>query len=104
MLHTIRKVEYVEGYKLKLTFNDKKKKIVDLQDLSKAKRPSVFYPFRDIEFFKSVKLDKSYGTVVWLMVLIFALILFIWKTKTFKHSGCQATLNAYFSLCAVYVS
>jgi hypothetical protein len=65
MLHTIKKVEYVEGYKLKLTFNNKKKKIVDLQDLSKAKRHSVFYPFRNIEFFKSVKLDKSYGTVVW---------------------------------------
>lgn len=65
MLHTIRKVEYVDGYKLALTFNDRRKKIVDLEELSCAKRNSVFYPFRDIEFFKSVKLDKTYGTVVW---------------------------------------
>lgn len=65
MLHTIKKVEYVDGYKLKLTFNDRRQKIVDLQDLSRAKRNSVFYPFRDMEFFKSVKLDKSYGTIVW---------------------------------------
>ena len=31
MLHKIKKVEYLEDYKLKLTFNDKKKKIVDLK-------------------------------------------------------------------------
>lgn len=65
MLHTIKKVEYIEDYKLKLTFNNRKQKIVDLQDLSKAKRNSVFYPFRDIDFFKSVELDKSYETIRW---------------------------------------
>lgn len=65
MLHTIKKVEYLEDYKLKLTFNDRKQKIVDLKDLSKAKKNTVFYPFKDIEFFKSVKLDRSYGTIVW---------------------------------------
>lgn len=65
MLYTIKKVEYIDGYKLKLTFNDKKQKIVDFKKFSKAGPKTVFYPFRDIEFFKSVKLDKSYGTIIW---------------------------------------
>lgn len=43
----------------------KKKKIVNLKDISKSKSNSVFYPFKDVEFFKSVRLDKTYGTVVW---------------------------------------
>lgn len=65
MLHKIRKVEYVNDYKLKLTFNDKKQKIVDFKKYSKSKPESVFYPFKDINFFKSVKLDRYLGTVVW---------------------------------------
>lgn len=66
MLHKVKKMEYLEDYKLKLTFNDKKEKIVDLKDLSERYGPqTVFYPFRDLEFFKSVKLDKKLGTLVW---------------------------------------
>lgn len=65
MLRRIRKVEYIEDYKLRLTFNDKKKKIVDLKELSNYGPETVFYPFRNIEFFKSVKLDKQFGTIIW---------------------------------------
>ncbi len=65
MLHIIKKVEYLEDYKLKLTFDDKKKKIVDLKRYKTIDTESVFYPFRDLEFFKSVKLDKRLGTLVW---------------------------------------
>jgi hypothetical protein len=65
MLHLIKKVEYVEDYKLKLTFNDKKQKIVDLKKYSNEGAETVFYPFRDLAFFKSVKLDRKLGTIVW---------------------------------------
>ena len=65
MLHLIKKVEYLNDYKLKLTFNDKKQKIVDLKKYSKDPVESVFYPFRDVEFFKSVKLDRRFGALVW---------------------------------------
>lgn len=65
MLHKVRKFEYLEGYKLKLTFNDKKQKIVDLKKFTKYGPETVFYPFKDLEFFKSVKLDKTLGTLVW---------------------------------------
>jgi Protein of unknown function (DUF2442) len=65
MLHKIKKVEYLEDYKLKLTFNDKKKKIVNLQKFSHSEPGTVFYSFRDLSFFKSVKLNPYLGTIVW---------------------------------------
>lgn len=65
MLHLIKKCEYIKNYKLKLTFNDKKQKIVDLKKLTKFGPGTVFYPFRDLEFFKSVKLNRRLGTLVW---------------------------------------
>lgn len=65
MLHKIRKVEYIDGYKLLLTFNTKEQKLVDFSKYRKSKPESVFYPFRDLEFFKSVTLDRSLGTIVW---------------------------------------
>lgn len=42
-----------------------RKKIVDLKKYSKEGPKTVFYPFRDPEFFKSVKVDSHTGTVVW---------------------------------------
>lgn len=66
MLHKVKKMEYLREYKLKLTFNNKKQKIIDLQELTRGYGPNtVFYPFRDLEFFKSVRLDKELGTLVW---------------------------------------
>ncbi len=61
----IKKVDYLSDYKLKLTFTDKKTKIVDLKKYKNKGPETVFYPFRDIEFFKSVSLDKHTGTIVW---------------------------------------
>lgn len=65
MLHIIKRVEYLEGYQLKLTFDDGIEKIVDLKKYRNKSIDSVFYPFRDLDFFKSVKLDKRLGTIVW---------------------------------------
>lgn len=64
-MHTIKKVEYLNEFKLILTFNDKKIKIVDLKKYSKEGPETVFYSFRDLDFFKSVKVDKHTGTIVW---------------------------------------
>lgn len=64
-MHKIKKIECLEGYKIKLTFNDKTQKIVDLKKYKNADKNSVFYPFRDLNFFRSVKLDKNLETLVW---------------------------------------
>lgn len=60
MLHAIKKVEYIKGYKLKLTFRNKDIKIVNLE---KELWGSMFEPLKDIEYFKKVKTDGH--TIVW---------------------------------------
>ncbi len=62
----VKKVEYINGYKLKLLFSDKKTKIVDLSSLVK-KGGFYFAPLQDIELFKQVSLDdeKHPLSIVW---------------------------------------
>lgn len=56
MLHKIRKVKCLEGYKLELHFEDKSVKIVNLEQmLRKAK--NMFLPLKDIDYFKQVRCD-----------------------------------------------
>lgn len=54
----VKQVEYVNEYKLKLLFSDKKTKIVDLAEIIK-KGGYYFDPLKDIEFFKQVSLDDE---------------------------------------------
>lgn len=53
-MHRVKKVEYVEGYKLRLTFGDRVVKIVDLKSYLTQ---GVFLPLKDIECFKQVFID-----------------------------------------------
>ena len=62
MLHTVKKVEYVEEYKLKLTFDDNTVKIVDFADRLKDAK-NMFLPLKNISYFKKVKTDGT--TLVW---------------------------------------
>ncbi|MFI3322043.1 MAG: DUF2442 domain-containing protein [Rikenellaceae bacterium] len=59
-LLAVTKAEYVEGYKIALTFNDGVYKIVDL---SHDLYGEVFEPLKDIDFFKRFRL--SYHTIEW---------------------------------------
>lgn len=54
----VRKVKYLDGYRLMLLFSDRKEKVVDLSDLIK-KGGIYFEPLKDIEFFKKVSLDDK---------------------------------------------
>jgi hypothetical protein len=62
----VKKVEYVDGYRLKILFSDRKTKIVDLSNLVKE-GGFYFTPLRDIEFFKKVSLDdeKNPYSIMW---------------------------------------
>lgn len=62
MSHRIKKVEYVEDYKLRLYFDDKKVKIVDLQNMLK-KAKNMLLPLVDIDYFKQVECDGF--SIVW---------------------------------------
>lgn len=59
-MHLVKKINYIDGYKISLTFEDSVTKVVDLESyLDKG----VFLPLRDPNYFKSVVL--SYDTLVW---------------------------------------
>lgn len=62
MLHIVKRVEHVEKYKLKLSFNDGKVKLVDFENRLKEAK-NMFLPLRDVDYFKKVKTDGV--TIVW---------------------------------------
>jgi hypothetical protein len=56
MLQRVKKVEYLNGYKLKLRFRSGEVKIIDLSnEMKKAK--NFFRDLVDIDYFKQVKCD-----------------------------------------------
>lgn len=61
-MHWITDAKYIEGYKLKLRFEDNKYKLVDLQSYLDGK---IFKPLKDITYFKTVTLNKDIDTIVW---------------------------------------
>jgi Protein of unknown function (DUF2442) len=60
MIYLVRKINYIDGYKISLTFNDKKTKIVDIEPYLKK---GVFLPLKDPDYFKLVRLSGH--TIVW---------------------------------------
>lgn len=56
MLARVKKVEYIDGYRLKIQFTNGKTKIVDLEGrLKKAK--NLFLDLKDIDYFQKVECD-----------------------------------------------
>ena len=53
----------LDGYHVRLTFDDGTIGDVDLGDL--AERGGVFEPLRDPGFFAQVRVDSELGTIVW---------------------------------------
>ena len=61
-MHTIKNVEYMEDYKLKLFFDDGKVKILDFENRLKEAK-NMFLPLKNISYFKKVKCDGT--TILW---------------------------------------
>ena len=59
----IRKVEYIEDYRLHVVFNDGQERIVDLFPFLSASTIPFISKYLDLSLFKDVKVD--YGTVAW---------------------------------------
>lgn len=53
----------LDGYRLRLTFEDRTGGTVDLSDL--VVRTRVFQPLKDPKFFRQARADADAGTVVW---------------------------------------
>ncbi|MCI5221671.1 MAG: DUF2442 domain-containing protein [Candidatus Electrothrix sp. AR4] len=63
MLYDVVSAIYNGGYRIKLTFDDGRKGVVDFSEyLSKG---GVFDHFKDIEFFKKFSINDELGTLTW---------------------------------------
>ena len=60
MFIEVLKAEYVDGYSIRLWFNNNVNKVVDLKSSLKG---IVFEPLKDLDFFK--KFSVKYNTVEW---------------------------------------
>jgi hypothetical protein len=65
IIHVIA-VEYVDGYRLNLEFdNGGGWRTIDLKDIILSKSGPMIEPLKDVDFFRQVKTDLELGTVVW---------------------------------------
>lgn len=61
-MHTIKSLKYIDNYRLKLTFEDSKVKIIDLKNELYGE---IFEPLKDIGFFRQAYVDADLETVSW---------------------------------------
>ena len=61
-MHFVRNASYISEYKLLITFEDKTIKFVDLKSHLDGE---IFEPLKDIEYFKTFRVDPKLNTIVW---------------------------------------
>jgi len=61
-MHFVRDVAYVSKYKLLLTFEDGVVKLVDLEPYLDGE---IFEPLKDIDYFKTARVNPDIDTIVW---------------------------------------
>lgn len=55
-------VKYLEGYRLLLSFRDGTKKSIDLKDHITGE---IFEPLKDVEYFRTVRVNPELDTICW---------------------------------------
>jgi len=63
--YEIRDVDYLGGFRLRITFADGLVNEIDLADKLAGAVGPVFEPLRDPEYFAQVRGDPELGTIVW---------------------------------------
>jgi len=61
-MHFVKDVAYVSQYKLLVTFENGVVKLVDLKPYLDGE---VFEPLKDIDYFKTVRVNADIDTIVW---------------------------------------
>ncbi len=61
-MHTVKSLKYAGDYRLELTFEDSKVKIIDLKDELYGE---IFEPLKNVEFFRQAYVDADLETVSW---------------------------------------
>ncbi len=62
-MHHVINAKYVNEYRILLTFDDQKRKVVDFKKLLNNFDGFIFQPLKDVEYFKQFKV--SLDTVTW---------------------------------------
>jgi len=58
----VKSVSYVSGYKLLLSFEDGSRRLVDLEHELDGE---IFEPLKDVDYFKTVRVNTDLDTIVW---------------------------------------
>lgn len=61
-MHLVRKFQYLGEYRLQLSFEDGSVRVVDLQPHLDGE---VFEPLKDINYFRTARLDPELDTISW---------------------------------------
>lgn len=61
-MHFVKSVTYVSEYKLLLSFEDSSARLVDLEAHLDGE---IFEPLKDINYFKTVRVNPDLDTIVW---------------------------------------
>ena len=61
-MHFVKDVKYISEYKVALTFEDTSVHIVDLASHLDGE---IFEPLKDINYFKTVRVNPDLDTIVW---------------------------------------
>ena len=61
-MHFVKDVSYISGYQLLLTFEDGSVRQVDLE---RELDGEIFEPLKDVEYFKTVRVNPDLDTIVW---------------------------------------
>ena len=62
-MHFVTQAEYIEDYKIKIVFNDKKQGVVDLEKIIFNDTRPIFKELRNKDKFSQIKVDMD--TIVW---------------------------------------
>ncbi len=62
MILNITKADYINDFKIKLSFNDGLEKVVDLQNYIQSKKHPFFQSLKEVDEFKKFRVHK---TLVW---------------------------------------
>ncbi|MBF0480760.1 MAG: DUF2442 domain-containing protein [Desulfovibrionaceae bacterium] len=62
LLIDVVSVQYLDGYRLRLGFDNGVVKVVDLESRLNGE---MLEPLRDLELFRQVRVDPEIGTIVW---------------------------------------
>lgn len=62
MILNVTKAEYIDGFRIKVMFNDGNEKVVDLKEYIYSKKHPYFQPLKEIEEFKKFKVHR---TIIW---------------------------------------